>query len=946
MESPHLTTLQTCIRYSYPLSSISMKFGERLLSSQHPQWSESYIDYLRLKLLLNSLFDLEASPEEGGSPRRGCTSPLHHNISPNNSSSTNRQDVTRVASSHSFQKELDREIRKALLFLMKSMGELASDLSSLSEQQRFLSIHASGMLDENNNMNESPQKKQQKKRLIQQKLQEIDHLRMEYIVRIGSKLLLLLEFVELNIEAIIKIVKKHDKNLSKWEESCSSHLHSGASQVKLTRLRRQYLPRFAVYSSDPNVRCLFLAAADAGDCNRDNSRVKQSHSDGNFGGWDAIQWNLEKSLRELFHWEISLKNVLDECSADESKVQVPPELQPLMPISSRSFSEISLAIYRGSPIKKFLTHSSSILGLSTDLSSSRLNEASFFEPIIYQIQSSRKRLGQMHHRYIRMVYAHEMLHLVDDKNLQQDDEQYLFQRKEDFGSVEKLEKIRKQSIGGEDEGNMWMKPYPTVSRLSKYLNLASAGLYMCNYNICAPTAGSYAKMLGFDPANAGIIIGMTPAAVILSSILYSWWSSYSYKRALVFASFCCSVGNIVYALALPCNSLTMVLLGRMLTGFGSARVINRRYIGEWWLVVCAETVSFLSTYNYFILRKADYYSIEDRTSGMADFVSASALGMALGPGLAASLSIIAPADLSDTNSFWTIETAPGYIMFILWSIYLICNILFFEEPDRIGHSAKLLPSLRTKPTIGEGSQDATTTAPTESGESSPLLNATNGSFHGTVQSGHPLLSFCGNIPVLISLLLLLLLKCVLEGISSSAPTVSLFYFGWGVHASGIYLALLASFVLPTNFVIAYISRRFDDRELILGTLMMMFVGILGFLVYSEDGDEYSEARFILFGLVTFVACNALEGPTMGLLSKTIPKTLARGILNAGLLATEAGTLGRVIGDFWLSSATFMGLDEMVNRTFEPMCMMVGVSIFATFWSYPHLQPRFEDEDDD
>ena len=49
---------------------------------------------------------------------------------------------------------------------------------------------------------------------------------------------------------------------------------------------------------------------------------------------------------------------------------------------------------------------------------------------------------------------------------------------------------------------------------------------------------------------------------------------------LLFASCCCVIGNIVYALALPHESLQMVLLGRLLTGFGSSRVINRRYIGE------------------------------------------------------------------------------------------------------------------------------------------------------------------------------------------------------------------------------------------------------------------------------------------------------------------------------------------------------------------------------
>ena len=133
-----------------------------------------------------------------------------------------------------------------------------------------------------------------------------------------------------------------------------------------------------------------------------------------------------------------------------------------------------------------------------------------------------------------MVYAHEMLHLIGDGggvNMQHEDEKYMDHR------------IRKQSIGGNDDDDIIMNQQqllldsssayhpPTVSKLSKLLNLTSAGLYMMNYNIVAPTSGLYAELLGFDPANAGIIIGMTPMAVILSSVLYSWWSSYSYKRA-------------------------------------------------------------------------------------------------------------------------------------------------------------------------------------------------------------------------------------------------------------------------------------------------------------------------------------------------------------------------------------------------------------------------------
>ena len=574
-----------------------MKFGERLLSSQHPPWSANYIDYRRLKHLLGPLFNEDTSLEDGNNVGGIIethvdyySSPLQYDASPNpeDGMSTLQGAVTRVDSSHAFEKELKYEIQKALLFLLKSMGELASELSALSDQRRFLSVVVQDLLGEKENVGEL---------VVQGKLQDIDNLRMEYVVRIGSKLLLLLEFVELNIEAIVKIVKKHDKLLARSEESY--HPVAGHHDTsRFTRLRRQYLPRFAVYSSDPNVRCLFLAAADAGDCGRERKNgasfqlPNQSH-DGNFGGWDVIQWNLEVALRELFQWEGELQNMVNGTSADSGVGQpAPSQLHSFNPMSSRSFSEILQAPNGGSPMKKILHHSSSLLGLAVDVSPSKLdsqaknvNGVTFFEPILYQIQSSRRRLGQMHSRYIRMIYAHEMLHLIDDKNLQHEDEQYMMKRRETFGSVQQLEHIRKQSIGSEADGKMLMEETPAVSNLSKFLNLASAGLYMCNYNIVAPTSGLYAKLLGFDPANAGIIIGMTPMAVILSSVLYSWWSSYSYKRALMFASVCCSVGNIVYALALPCNSLKMVLLGRLLTGFGSARVINRRYIGKCFLSI-------------------------------------------------------------------------------------------------------------------------------------------------------------------------------------------------------------------------------------------------------------------------------------------------------------------------------------------------------------------------
>ncbi len=96
--------------------------------------------------------------------------------------------------------------------------------------------------------------------------------------KIGARLLLLLEFMEWNVKEIIQVVKKHDKLLAQWE---GSHGGGGAQDgddggnglddndgsPRYVRLRQEYLPRFAMYSSDPKICCLYTAVTDArNDC--------------------------------------------------------------------------------------------------------------------------------------------------------------------------------------------------------------------------------------------------------------------------------------------------------------------------------------------------------------------------------------------------------------------------------------------------------------------------------------------------------------------------------------------------------------------------------------------------------------------------------------------------------------------------------------------------------
>jgi hypothetical protein len=151
--------------------------------------------------------------------------------------------------------------------------------------------------------------------------------------------------------------------------------------------------------------------------------------------------------------------------------------------------------------------------------------------------------------------------------------------------------------------------------LSIQINLINTFLYMANYYIVVPSSDSYAELLNAPATLCGVIIGSMPLAALVSALVYSWWSTYSYQAPLIFSTLILMAGNLMYALALKFNSVWLLLIGRFLCGLGGARAINRRYI-------------------------SDHVPIKQLTSASAAFVSASALGMAVGPAIASLLSSV------------------------------------------------------------------------------------------------------------------------------------------------------------------------------------------------------------------------------------------------------------------------------------------------------------------
>lgn len=176
------------------------------------------------------------------------------------------------------------------------------------------------------------------------------------------------------------------------------------------------------------------------------------------------------------------------------------------------------------------------------------------------------------------------------------------------------------------------------------LNLFSTFLYMANYFIAGPTSAVYIETLGGNKALAGLVVGCTPWAAMASTVLFSLWTSYNFKRPLLFSGACLCIGNLLYGLALHFKSIELVLIGRIGVGLGGPRYVGgevSRYLRShlcYCLNVINSSLSSSSSSCCRVINRryiADVAPMESRTAVSAAFVTLSAAGTAVGPGLSA-----------------------------------------------------------------------------------------------------------------------------------------------------------------------------------------------------------------------------------------------------------------------------------------------------------------------
>ncbi|XP_077235013.1 SPX domain-containing membrane protein At4g22990-like [Tasmannia lanceolata] len=452
--------------------------------------------------------------------------------------------------------------------------------------------------------------------------------------------------------------------------------------------------------------------------------------------------------------------------------------------------------------------------------------------------------------------------------------------------------------------------------MSLVLNLANTFLYMVNTYIIVPTADDYSLSLGAAATVCGVIIGSMAVAQVFSSVYFSAWSNKSYFRPLVFSSIVLFVGNILYALAYDLDSIVILLIGRLLCGFGSARAVNRRYI-------------------------SDCVPLKIRMQASAAFVSASALGMACGPALAGLLQTNFKIYALTFNE----DTLPGWVMAVAWLLYLIWLWISFKEPVREADETHLPQDANSGPSPVENEA-------IENGLKQPLLLSSeekqqdedddqeyDESEEAPEQSHRAATSIASAYRLLtpsvkVQLLIYFMLKYAMEILLSESSVITTYYFSWSTSSVAIFLACLGLTVLPVNILVgSYISNMFEDRQILLASEIMVCIGIiLSFHVIIP----YSVPQYVISALITFVSAEVLEGVNLSLLSRVMSSRLARGTYNGGLLSTEAGTLARVVADGTITLAGYLGENKLLNVTLLPSLLICISSIAATFLTYNSL----------
>ncbi|GBE85784.1 MFS general substrate transporter [Sparassis latifolia] len=443
--------------------------------------------------------------------------------------------------------------------------------------------------------------------------------------------------------------------------------------------------------------------------------------------------------------------------------------------------------------------------------------------------------------------------------------------------------------------------------------LSASALLQVSFFIIVSSSNEYAQHLGGTSTFSGLVIGIPTVFSGLALLPLMKVDQGRYKRPLHFACGSAMIGSILYSLAYKANFLYLILIGRIVSGFGfTFWMYSKRYCSDPRIV-----------------------GIRRRTTLAGWLVLGQGAGFSIGPFIGGLLYRV-----GFSNSVFNGYTSPTWIMAIIWAVFWAVAAVVYEDvpitpsaPSAI-ELAPVLTNLQpgvgvsgsadlqqdTGPSVKQEEEITVVFAPTTELETIPL------------QTEEPRVRMSLPQWGVTATMCWFAMTCffILGAWEANIPVFTAMHsalspFQFSPYAAGNLIALGGICTIPFLLLNVFFARRVQDRHtLAIGTSLGLVGLIITIAIFSTRKVNYG-SLFVCWFLIA-LGFNLASTVTLSLLSKQLP-----GDWNAkiSLAIQYSNYTGRVTGAVWGGSGVTVGMLNYVGL--QIAVVGIGAVMFLTLW---------------
>jgi len=465
------------------------------------------------------------------------------------------------------------------------------------------------------------------------------------------------------------------------------------------------------------------------------------------------------------------------------------------------------------------------------------------------------------------------------------------------------------------------KTSASYNRSDVWFVLVHTFLFMLTYYGLTPTNPDYNTYLGVPKSLFGLVSAITPLFAGISCFSYNYFTKSGYKTSYYVSLFCLISGTFVYSLAFTVRSAILLLIGRALLGYGSGRILTRKF------------VSLEITLEYRVL-----YS--------ALLVGITSLAMTFGPGLSALLEIILdPAaakgykfdkwqSLSEESKVAAIDNLTSFkvlgmrfsklnylasFVMCLYIIFLIVFVIFFDDIPKKNSSDKKLGSEKNPGQDKIENHVRDWDELSELGEVRILPEDTKSAGYSIdarsekVSKGKRLLAslekhFTDKQTYYVGLFFFLI-KAIQECIVVEGPAYVVKNYKYTSTISGLIFFCFTVFTLPSSLTPSMLKNKFTERQILLWSSLLLVCALLVKVQFTKE--LYPFWLFIAASCAVLSLTLVVETCCSSIISKVISEKRMKSFFNAGLIAGLLDTFGRALGSISITIFnTFIDISQL------------------------------------